>query len=165
MRRWIKIAVVALVPVVALAACDKKSDAQTTTGYDTSADSNAKFLAMYAARPGVKKTADGLMYRVLKAGTGPAVQKNSDVVTVYYKGWLINGKVFDQTKPDEPATFQAGGLIPGWVEALKLMKTGDTWEIVLPAEIGYGSDGAGDAIPPDQTLIFTMHLAKVEYAP
>jgi len=165
MRKWIKIAVVALAPVVALAACDKKSDAQTTTGYDTSAESNAKFLAMYAARPGVKKTADGLMYRVLKAGTGPAVQKNSDVVTVYYKGWLINGKVFDQTKPDEPATFQAGGLIPGWVEALKLMKTGDTWEIVLPAEIGYGSDGAGDAIPPDQTLIFTMHLAKVEYAP
>ena len=164
MRKWIKIAVVALMPLAALAACDKKSDAQTT-GYDTSAESNAKFLAMYAARPDVKKTADGLMYRVLKAGTGPAVQKNSDVVTVYYKGWLINGKVFDQTKPDEPAQFQAGGLIPGWVEALKLMKTGDTWEIVLPAEIGYGADGAGDSIPPNQTLVFTMHLDKVEYAP
>lgn len=165
MRKWIKIAVVALAPLAALAACDKKSDAQTTTGYDTSAESNKKFLAMYAARPDVKKTADGLMYRVLKAGTGPAVQKNSDVVTVYYKGWLINGKVFDQTKPDEPAQFQAGGLIPGWVEALKLMKTGDTWEIVLPSELGYGEDGAPPAIPPNQTLIFTMHLDKVEYAP
>jgi FKBP-type peptidyl-prolyl cis-trans isomerase len=45
------------------------------------------------------------------------------------------------------------------------MKTGDTWEIVLPAELGYGAEGAGDAIPPDQTLVFTMSLVKVEYAP
>ena len=163
MRRWMKIALVALLPLASLAACDKKSDAQTT--YDTSAESNAKFLADYAARKDVKKTASGLMYRVLKSGAGPQVQKNSDVVTVFYKGWLINGKVFDQTKPDEPATFQAGGLIPGWVEALKLMKTGDTWEIVLPSDIGYGADGAGDSIPPDQTLVFTMRLQKVEYAP
>jgi FKBP-type peptidyl-prolyl cis-trans isomerase len=102
---------------------------------------------------------------VLKSGDGPQVQKDSDVVTVYYKGSLISGKVFDQTKPEEPAQFQAGALIPGWVEALKLMKTGDTWEIALPAELGYGADGAGDAIPPDQTLVFTMTLAKVEYAP
>ena len=60
---------------------------------------------------------------------------------------------------------QAGGLIPGWVEALKIMKTGDTWEIVVPADLGYGSEGAGDTIPADQTLIFTMALTKVEYAP
>ena len=73
--------------------------------------------------------------------------------------------VFDQTKPEEPAEFPVGGLIPGWVEVLKLMKTGDTWEIVIPSDLGYGSDGAGDAIPPDQTLVFTMALAKVEYAP
>jgi len=165
MRKWMKIAAITLLPLAGLAACDKKSDAQTTTGYDTSAASNQKFLAMYAARPGVHKTADGLMYRVLKAGNGPAVQKGSDVVTVFYRGWLINGKVFDQTKPDEPAQFPAGGLIPGWVEALKLMKTGDTWEIVIPSDLGYGADGAGDAIPPDQTLVFTMNLAKVEYAP
>lgn len=165
MRKWMKIAAVILLPVVGLAACNKKSDAAQATGYDTSAESNQKFLAMYAARPGVHKTADGLMYRVLKAGNGPAVQKDSDVVTVFYKGWLINGKVFDQTKPEEPAQFPAGGLIPGWVEALKLMKTGDTWEIVIPSELGYGADGAGDAIPPNQTLVFTMKLAKVEYAP
>jgi hypothetical protein len=54
---------------------------------------------------------------------------------------------------------------PGWVEALKLMKTGDTWELVVPAALGYGADGAGDTIPADQTLVFTMTLAKVEYAP
>ena len=86
------------------------------------------------------------------------------MVTVTYKGTLITGKTFDKTAPGKTATFPAGALIPGWVEALKLMKTGDTWEIVLPAELGYGADGAGDAIPPDQVLVFTMTLVKVEYA-
>jgi FKBP-type peptidyl-prolyl cis-trans isomerase len=164
--RALKILALVLMPVAALTACEKKSDAATSgASYDTSADANTRVLADYAARPGVTKLPDGLMYRVIKSGTGPAVQKNSDVVTVYYKGALITGKVFDQTKPEEPAQFQAGGLIPGWVEALKLMKTGDTWEVVVPADLGYGADGAGDAIPPGQTLVFTMALAKVEYAP
>jgi FKBP-type peptidyl-prolyl cis-trans isomerase len=164
--RALKILALVLMPVAALTACEKKSDAATSgASYDTSVDANTRFLADYAARPGVTKLPDGLMYRVIKSGTGPAVQKNSDVVTVYYKGALINGKVFDQTKPEEPAQFQAGGLIPGWVEALKLMKTGDTWEIAVPADLGYGADGAGDAIPPNQTLVFTMALVKVEYAP
>jgi FKBP-type peptidyl-prolyl cis-trans isomerase len=164
--RVLKILTLLLLPVVALAACEKKSNAAATASYDTSAEANKRFLADYAARPGVTKLPDGLMYRVIKAGSGPQVQKNSDVVTVFYKGALINGKVFDKTKPEEPAQFPAGGLIPGWVEALKLMKTGDTWEIVVPAELGYGSDGAGDGvIPPDQTLVFTLALTKVEYAP
>jgi FKBP-type peptidyl-prolyl cis-trans isomerase len=162
--RALKILVLVLMPLASLAICDNKSDAATTS-YDTSPASNARFLADYAARDGVKKTESGLMYRVIRAGTGPTVQKNSDVVTVFYKGALINGKVFDQTKPEEPYQLQAGGVIPGWVEALKLMKTGDTWEIVVPAELGYGSDGKGDVIPPDQTLVFTIALAKVEYAP
>jgi FKBP-type peptidyl-prolyl cis-trans isomerase len=161
----LKILALVLLPLAALSACDKKSDAARTGSYDTSADSNKRFLADYAARDGVKKTESGLMYRVIKAGTGPTVQKNSDVVTVYYKGSLITGKVFDQTKPEEPAQLLAGGVIPGWVEALKLMKTGDTWEIVVPADLGYGADGAGDAIPPNQTLVFTLALTKVEYAP
>ena len=67
--------------------------------YDTSPEANTRFLADYAARPDVKKLPDGLMYRVLKSGDGPMPQKNSDVATVYYKGTLITGKVFDQTKP------------------------------------------------------------------
>ena len=166
--RFLKVLV--LVPLVTLAACDqKKSDTAgagvASSAYDTSADANKRFLADYAARPGVTKLPDGLMYRVLKAGTGPQLQKESDVVTVYYKGALINGKVFDETKPEEPAQFMAGRLIPGWVEALKLMKTGDTWEIAVPSELAYGADGAGDDIPPNQVLVFTMTLAKVEYAP
>ncbi len=163
--RALKILALVLMPLACVAASDKNSHAATTGSYDTSPESNKRFLADYAARPGIKKAESGLMYRVIKAGTGPTVQKNSDVVTVYYKGSLITGKVFDQTKPEEPAQFQAGGLIPGWVEALKLMKTGDTWEIVVPADLGYGAEGSGNAIPPDQTLVFTMTLTKVEYAP
>lgn len=164
MRSWTKIVTAAILPLVLLTACDNgKSDAATSS--DLSPAANAKFLADYAAKPGVKKTADGLLYRVLRTGTGPAVQKNSDVATVYYKGSLIDGKVFDQTKPDEPAQFSVGGVIPGWTEALKLMKTGDVLEIVIPAELGYGSDGAGDAIPPNQALMFQLQLVKVEYAP
>jgi FKBP-type peptidyl-prolyl cis-trans isomerase FklB len=163
MRGFVKVLALVLLPLVGLAACDKKPDATSAGAYNTTPESNKQFLADYAAKKDVTKLQDGLMYRVIKAGTGPAVLSDTDVVTVYYKGMLISGKVFDQTK-EEPAQFQAGALIPGWVEALKKMKTGDSWEIVLPSELGYGADGAGDSIPPDQTLIFTMTLVKVEYA-
>jgi len=162
--RALKILALVLLPLVASTACEKKSDA-AAANYDTTPESNARFLEDYAKRPGVTKLPDGLMYRVLKAGSGPQVQKPNDVVTVFYKGTLISGKVFDQTKPEEPARFPAGALIPGWVEALKLMKTGDTWELAIPSELAYGADGAGDTIPPNQALVFTMSLVKVEYAP
>jgi FKBP-type peptidyl-prolyl cis-trans isomerase len=158
--------------LVGLAVCgpDKAGAATAVPGvagpaYDTSPDANTRFLADYAARPNVKKLPDGLMYRVLKSGDGPTPQKNSDVATVYYKGSLISGKVFDRTKPEEPISFQVGGVIPGWTEALKLMKTGDTWELVIPPDLAYASDGKGDAVPPDQTLVFLVSLTKVEYAP
>jgi len=170
--RALKILALLLVPLAGLAVCDQnRSEAATATpgvagpAYDTSPDANARFLADYAVRPNVKKLPDGLMYRVIKAGDGPQPQKNSDMATVYYKGSLINGKVFDRTKPEEPIQFQVGGVIPGWTEALKLMKTGDTWELAIPSDLAYGSDGKDNIIPPDQTLVFLINLAKVEYAP
>jgi FKBP-type peptidyl-prolyl cis-trans isomerase FklB len=164
--------VLVLVSLVALAICGQTTANAATAAagvpgpaYDTSADANNRFLADYAVRPDVKKLPDGLMYRVRKSGDGPQPQKNSDVATVYYIGKLISGKVFDQTKPEEPFPLQVGGVIPGWTEALKLMKTGDTWELVIPPDLAYGSDGKGDAVPPDQTLVFIVNLAKVEYGP
>lgn len=129
--------------------------------YDLSAAANQKFLADNAAKPGVFKSQDGLQYRILKAGHGKSPQSGGDLVTVTYKGWMINGKVFDQTRPGKTATFPAGQLIPGWVEALSLMKEGDSWELVIPSELGYGPRGAGADIPPDQTLVFDMTLLKV----
>jgi FKBP-type peptidyl-prolyl cis-trans isomerase FkpA len=129
---------------------------------DISPESNQKFLAENAKKPGVKVTADGLQYRVIKAGTGKSPTAPTDNVTVTYKGSLITGQVFDQTQDGMPATFPAGQLIPGWVEALQMMKVGDEWEIVIPSALGYGEQGAGGVIPPNQTLVFQMALLKVE---
>ena len=159
MYRFLALMSVALLcaPTIACAQKERAPKAK----YDLSDASNQKFLTDYAAKPGVFKTADGLQYRVLKAGKGKSPQSGADMVTVTYKGWLINGKVFDQTQKGQTADFPAGQLIPGWVEALSLMKEGDSWELVLPSELGYGESGAGNDIPPNQTLVFTMTLIKV----
>jgi FKBP-type peptidyl-prolyl cis-trans isomerase len=145
-----------------LAGCEKKTEPPKPAAYSLNAESNRKFLADNAAKPGVLKTADGLQYRIIKSGTGKTPQRPDDMVTVRYKGALINGKVFDQTQGDQTATFPAGNLIPGWVEALSMMKEGDEWELVIPSDLGYGPEGAGNGdIPPDQTLVFDMTLIKV----
>lgn len=175
-------ALLALLP----AACDKKpaSEAkapaeaakQADQGpgvpgprYTTSQESNQKFLADYAALPGVTKTADGLMYRVIKAGNGKTPLRTNDQVTVTYKGQLIDGTVFDQTDPTEPdngaRTFTAGMLIPGWIEALSKMKEGDQWELVTPYALAYGEEGHPPVIPEKQALVFQMSLLKVELTP
>lgn len=133
--------------------------------YDLSAEGNARFLADYAARQGVTRLPDGLMYRVLEAGKGTSPISKQDVVTVLYEGLLINGKIFDRTKPGVTAQFTVGGVIPGWTEVLMKMKTGDEWEVAIPAALAYGADGVGTAVPPNQTLRFIVRLIKVEYAP
>ncbi len=137
--------------------------------YDTSQEANAKFLADYAALPGVTKTADGMLYRIIKSGSGKMPQRTDDQVTVLYKGQLINGTVFDQTTPKNaadpdsgPRTFTAGMLIPGWIEALSKMKEGDVWELVLPYPLAYGEEGHPPVIPEKQALVFQMSLLKVE---
>jgi FKBP-type peptidyl-prolyl cis-trans isomerase FklB len=133
-----------------------------TPHYDLSADSNRKFLADNAARKDVVTMPSGLQYRVIAAGHGRQVQSPGDIVTVTYKGWTIDGHVFDRTDHGQTASFPAGGLIPGWVEALKLMHAGDEWQLVIPAELGYGAEGAGADIPPNQTLVFTLQLISVK---
>ena len=128
---------------------------------DMSPEGNQKFLEENKAKPGVTTTASGLQYRVIKSGAGASPTVNDDV-NVTYKGWLIDGTVFDESPPGQPATFPTGQLIPGWVEALQLMKEGDEWEIVIPSELGYGERGAGGVIPPNQTLVFNMALLGVQ---
>jgi FKBP-type peptidyl-prolyl cis-trans isomerase len=152
-----------LAALMMLAGCNK---APTTNNpsiphYDLSAASNARYLTDFAAKPGVFKTQDGLEYRVIHAGTGKAPQSGADMVTVRYKGTLINGRIFDQTGQGKTATFPAGALIPGWIEALSLMKEGDEWELVIPSDLGYGPQGAGGDIPGNQTLVFDMTLVSV----
>jgi len=135
--------------------------AQSKAAYDLTPESNKKFLADNAAMKGVVKLPSGLQYRVIKSGHGKSPKSGGDMVTVTYKGWLINGSVFDQTPPGQTAKFPAGRLIPGWVQALSLMKEGDEWQLVIPAELGYGAAGAGGAIPPNATLVFDMQLIAV----
>jgi FKBP-type peptidyl-prolyl cis-trans isomerase len=153
--------VTALLPLVLgaalLAGCGKSDDAK----YTLSADDNTRFLADNGKRPDVKTTASGLQYRVIHAGNGARISGPGDIVTVTYRGWTIDGHVFDQTQPGQTASFPAGKLIPGWVEALKLMRVGDEWQLVIPAELGYGAEGAGADIPPNQTLVFDMQLTAV----
>jgi FKBP-type peptidyl-prolyl cis-trans isomerase len=134
---------------------------QTPVAKDLSPESNQQFLADNAKRPGIMVLPDGLQYRVIKSGSGKSPTPN-DLVTVTYRGSLINGMVFDETQPGKTATFPAGQLIPGWVEALQKMKEGDEWELVIPSNLGYGEAGAGGVIPPNQTLVFDMALLKVE---
>ena len=152
----------AAVMAAGLSACNQNKENASMAHYDLSPAANQKFLADNALKPGVKRLPDGLQYRVIKSGHGKGVTRNDDVVTVDYKGQLIDGKVFDQTQPGLPAQFPAGGLIPGWVEALSMMHEGDEWQLVIPANLGYGAQGAGGVIPPNQTLVFDMTLIKVE---
>ncbi|HEY5046439.1 MAG TPA: FKBP-type peptidyl-prolyl cis-trans isomerase [Rhizomicrobium sp.] len=126
-----------------------------------SAQANAAFLAANRQKPGVQQRSGGLQYRILQNGYGKRPGP-FDLVTVYYSGSLINGTVFDATEPGLPATFTVNQLIPGWTEALELMREGDHWQIVIPSEQAYGSRGAGDGkIPPNQTLVFDLQLVKV----
>jgi FKBP-type peptidyl-prolyl cis-trans isomerase len=122
---------------------------------------NAAFLAANAKKPGVIIRPSGLQYRIIRNGFGKRPGA-LDSVDVYYKGSLINGTVFDQTEPGLPANFVVNKLVPGWTEALEIMKEGDHWELVIPAGLAYGSRGAGGGvIPPDQTLVFDLELVKV----
>lgn len=124
-------------------------------------EKDKQYLVDNAKAQGVQTTPSGLQYKVIKQGDGPAPTK-ADTVTVHYRGKLVNGQVFDESYGSEPATFGVGQVIPGWTEALQLMKVGDKFELVIPAELGYGARGAGDVIPPNSTLIFEVELLGVE---
>jgi FKBP-type peptidyl-prolyl cis-trans isomerase len=126
-----------------------------------SAQANAAFLAKNAKMPGVITRPSGLQYKIIQNGFGRH-PKPTDHVSVYYTGKLINGKVFDGTEAGMPANFKTNELIPGWTEALQIMREGDHWQIVIPSNLAYGSRGTPDGtIPPNQTLIFDMQLVSV----
>ena len=127
---------------------------------DISPQANQEYLDANAKKPGVIVRPDGLQYRVMKSGSGKTPGPN-DIVTVAYKGSLVDGYVFDQTKPGQTHDLPVAKLIPGWQEALSLMKEGDEWELAVPAALGYGAQAAGN-VPSNQTLIFDMQLIAVK---
>lgn len=121
-----------------------------------------KFLDENKAKEGIKTTASGLQYKVIKEGTGPSPAL-SDRVKVHYHGTLIDGTVFDSSVDrGEPITFGVNAVIPGWTEALQLMKVGSKWRIFLPSELAYGERGAPPMIGPNSALIFDVELLGIE---
>ncbi len=121
-----------------------------------------KFLAENKKKDGVKTTASGLQYKVLKEGSG-ASPKETDTVVTNYRGTLIDGTEFDSSyKRNEPASFPVNRVIKGWTEALQLMKPGAKYQLVIPAALAYGERGAGQLIGPNATLIFDVELLSIK---
>lgn len=146
---------------LSLAACGKPAG---TTGASPAANLAAAkaYMVKNATATGVKTTPSGLQYKILTSGpaAGPH-PKPTDEVKVNYEGKLTNGTVFDSSyKEGVPITFFLNQVVPGWTEALQLMKPGDVWEIYLPPDLGYGEQDKG-AIPPNSALIFKIELLDV----
>lgn len=128
------------------------------------AEKGAAFQEENAQRDGVEVTESGLQFELLEAGEG-ASPSEADTVTVHYKGELIDGTEFDSSyQRGEPATFPLANVIPGWTEALQKMKEGGKARLVIPPELAYGEQGAGNRIGPNETLVFEVELIEVEDA-
>lgn len=128
---------------------------------DTNRKKGEAFLEQNARREGVTVLPSGLQYRVLIEGHGPMPQ-DGDNVSCHYTGALIDGKVFDKTDwAANPRSFNIGQVIPGWAEALKLMKVGSKWEVTVPPQLAYGSRGVGRDIGPNEVLVFEIELLNI----
>ncbi|MEZ5524217.1 MAG: FKBP-type peptidyl-prolyl cis-trans isomerase [Pseudomonadales bacterium] len=116
------------------------------------------FLAENGQREGVVTTESGLQYEILTEGEGASPEANS-IVKTHYHGTLIDGSVFDSSvEKGEPIEFAVNQVIPGWTEALQLMKIGSKWRLYVPADLAYGEYSPGPDIPPQSTLIFEVEL-------
>ena len=125
--------------------------------YGENKKAGEKYLAEYAKQAGVKKLDHGVLYKVIKEGTGE-MPKDTSTVRVHYEGKTIDGKVFDSSyERKEPITLRANQVIPGWTEALTHMPVGSTWEVVIPQDQAYG-DRETSKIKPFSTLIFKIEL-------
>jgi FKBP-type peptidyl-prolyl cis-trans isomerase FklB len=142
---------------------DSAPSSPASAGAASSSDGASSGTGSGSATAGVVTTASGLRYRVL--ASGPASGRSptlSDTVMVHYHGSLTDGTVFDSSlQRGQPATFGVGQVIPGWTEALQLMKPGDKWLISIPSQLAYGSRAVGAKIPPNSDLIFQVELLSV----
>jgi len=141
-------------------ACQQKAQAVKSG----SAKAEGKlFLANNAKRKGVVVLKDGMQYEIIKAGPDTAPKPTAtSKVKCHYRGTLVNGKVFDSSiDRGEPITFQVGGVIKGWQEALQLMTVGSKWKLFIPSDLAYGDQGTGP-IPGNSVLIFEVELLSIE---
>jgi FKBP-type peptidyl-prolyl cis-trans isomerase FklB len=139
----------------------KQADRRRAEGEKNRKEGEA-FLEENKKKEGVKTLPSGLQYRVITEGTGKTPTEN-DTVIVHYRGTLLDGTEFDSSyRRGEPATFRVKGVIPGWSEALQLMKEGAKWQLFIPSRLAYGERGAGRTIGPNAVLIFDVELISVK---
>ena len=145
-----------------LLGCNKATQSTGDQGAATNA-SPAPSAAADSSKNGMKTTASGLKYQVLKQGTGTVSPKATDTVNVHYHGTLLNGTVFDSSvQRGEPISFPLNGVIPGWTEGLQLMKVGDKFKFEIPPNLAYGAGSPTPAIPPNSTLVFEVELLGIK---
>jgi len=120
-----------------------------------------EFALANGRKQGVTTRPSGLQYEVIRAGTGGSPTLD-DTVVAHYRGTHIDGREFDATDPKgDPASFPLRAVVPGWQEALPLMKTGGKWRIYVPPQLGYGEEGSPPVIEPNELLIFEIELLKI----
>jgi FKBP-type peptidyl-prolyl cis-trans isomerase FklB len=145
-------------------AFDKEMQARAQERFKQVSEKNkqdaAAFLTENKKKKGVRTTATGLQYEVIKAGAGKATAKVSDTIKAHYHGTLLDGTVFDTTQGDQPVVIEVTSAIAGWTEALQLMRAGDKWRLYVPSELAYGSEGFGP-VPPNAVLVFDLELLEI----
>jgi FKBP-type peptidyl-prolyl cis-trans isomerase FkpA/FKBP-type peptidyl-prolyl cis-trans isomerase FklB len=133
---------------------------QTRASEATKTEGDA-FLEANKSKEGVITTESGLQYKVLTEGSG-AKPTTTDKVKVHYTGKLLDGTVFDSSvERGEPVTFNVTGVIAGWTEVLQIMPVGSKYQVWIPSELAYGSQGAGQQIKPNSTLEFEVELLEI----
>ena len=160
-------ALAAFCALLTLAACGAKDDnpAQAKAASEGRKVAEA-YMARNAKAEGVKTLPSGLQYKIVRSGpAGGLKPREDDEVKVHYEGKLLSGEVFDSSyERGAPAALPLRALIPGWIEALQLMRPGDEWVLYVPPKLGYGDEDKG-AIPPNSVLIFRIELIDVLPAP
>ncbi len=139
----------------------EKQRSKDSAAGGTNEKTGADFLAGNKSKPGVMSTPSGVQYTIIKPGTGPK-PKATDVVTVAYKGTLLNGTPFDSSYGHEPVTYPLTGFIPGWSEGVQLMSVGAKYHFWIPGNLAYGPAGSPPKIGPNETLSFDVELIAIK---